>query len=217
MQLIKKLTARGIRIVVFLGPEEQERMAYFTDNLKPHAPVIFEPALRKFAAMVSQCKLFLTCDSGPMHLACALGVRTIAIFQNNDFSRWGPPAHIARIVHDPEVVSVGTVEAACLAEFSALSGFRQSSPPDQRPSNPSVTANPLIVTRISITMDFRHCLAPEMVRKGELDEEIGGEWFSTRNKPASTSRAQRRNPRRVRQSPGSRSRPRNRRRPRSRP
>jgi heptosyltransferase-3 len=130
-QLIKNLTARGVRVVLFLGPEEQKRMTYFTENLKPHAPVLFEPALRKFAAMVSQCKLFLTCDSGPMHLACALGVRTVAIFQNNNFNRWGPPAHSAKIVHDAKGISVETVEAACLAEFSALGASRESSRAEQ--------------------------------------------------------------------------------------
>ena len=96
--------------------------------------MIFEPALRKFAAAVAQCELFVSCDSGPMHLACALGVRTIAIFQNNNFNRWGPPSHAAKIVHDPKGVSVGTVEAACLAEFSALSESRQRSRPEHRQS-----------------------------------------------------------------------------------
>jgi heptosyltransferase-3 len=131
-RLIRKLTAQGVRVVVFLGPEESKLMAYFYHNLSATAPVIFEPSVRKFAAMVSRCKLFLTCDSGPMHLACALSVRTIAIFQNGDFNRWGPPSHSARIVHDPKGVSVETVEAACLSEWSELRTYSQSSRSDQR-------------------------------------------------------------------------------------
>ncbi len=51
-----------------------------------------------FAAMVSNCHLFITRDSGPMHMACALGVRTIAIFEERDVKRWGPPAEMAKIV-----------------------------------------------------------------------------------------------------------------------
>jgi heptosyltransferase-3 len=133
-QLILNLAARGIQVAAFLGPEEQNQIAYLSDHLKPHAPVIFEPALRKFAAAVAQCELFVSCDSGPMHLACALGVRTIAIFQNNNFNRWGPPSQTAKIVHDPKGVSVEIIVAACLAEFSALSNSRQSSRPDQRQS-----------------------------------------------------------------------------------
>jgi heptosyltransferase-3 len=121
MGLIQKLKARGIQVVAFLGPEERKLTAYFNQNLTAHTPVIFEPSLRKFAAVVSRCELFLACDSGPMHLACALGVRTIAIFRNKDFYRWAPPSHKARIVHDPKGDSVEAVEAACLAELSDLS------------------------------------------------------------------------------------------------
>ena len=118
--LIQNLKARGVQIVVFLGPEERKLTAYFNQTLPARTPVIFEPSLRKFAAVVSRCELFVTCDSGPMHLACALGVRTIGIFKNKDFHRWGPPSHNARIVHGRKGVSVEAVEAACLAELSDL-------------------------------------------------------------------------------------------------
>ena len=119
-RLVQNLTAQGVRVVVFLGPDERELMTYFVQSLRTHAPVILEPSLRKFAAMVSQCQLFLTCDSGPMHLACALGVRMIAIFQNKDFDRWGPPPGKARIMYDPQGTSVAAVEAECLAAWSEL-------------------------------------------------------------------------------------------------
>jgi heptosyltransferase-3 len=116
--LVQNLTAQGVQVAVFLGPEERKLMAYFKQKLIAHTPIIFEPSLRKFAALMSRCDLFVTGDSGPMHLACALGVRTIGIFKNKDFHRWGPPSHNARIVHDPNGVSVEAVEAACLAELS---------------------------------------------------------------------------------------------------
>lgn len=52
-----------------------------------------------------------------MHLACALGVRTIAIFQNSDFKRWGPPANMAQIVYEPGGVSAEEVLKISLAEL----------------------------------------------------------------------------------------------------
>jgi heptosyltransferase-3 len=131
--LVENLTARGVRIILFLGPEERSLRGHFNRQLRARVPVIFEPSLRKFAAIVSRCKLFLTCDSGPMHLACALGVRTIAIFQNNDFHRWGPPLHSARIVHDPNGVTVEMVEAACITELSQLTALNQ--PPRPPPTH----------------------------------------------------------------------------------
>jgi heptosyltransferase-3 len=118
--LIQTLSARGVQVAVFLGPEERSLSTYLTGGLPAHVPVIFEPSLRVFAALVSRCPLFLSCDSGPMHLACAVGVNTIAIFQSKNFNRWGPPPERARIVYDPGGVSVEMVAAACLAEYERL-------------------------------------------------------------------------------------------------
>lgn len=120
LRLITNLVERGLRTVVFLGPEERELITLFRRYLKPDVPVIYEGSLRLFVAMISNCQLFVTCDSGPMHVACALGVRTIAVFQNADFNRWGPPSHLARIVYDPQGVSVEMVEHYCMAELSQL-------------------------------------------------------------------------------------------------
>lgn len=127
-RLIRNLRAHGVQLAIFLGPEERELLAYFKGHSGPHTPVLFDPSLRKFAAMVAGCDLFLTCDSGPMHLACAVGVRTIAIFQHRNFHRWGPPAHKARIVHDPNSISVETVEEACLTELLHLREARRAEP-----------------------------------------------------------------------------------------
>lgn len=124
LKLILKLKACGIQTIVFIGPEEKQLVELFKKSVGPDIPVIYEPALRSFAAMLSNCHLFVSCDSGPMHLACALGVRTIAIFQNPDFDRWGPPSCLARIIHNGGCVSVEMVEHACLAELDYIASVR---------------------------------------------------------------------------------------------
>ena len=73
-------------------------MGLFSDALDSGIAKVLESSLSDFAAMVSNCDLFVTCDSGPMHLACALGTRTVAIFQNPNFDHWAPPSLI-EIVH----------------------------------------------------------------------------------------------------------------------
>jgi heptosyltransferase-3 len=128
IRVIRNLTARGIPVAVFLGPEERDLARHVTERLRGHAPVICQPSLRAFAAILSRCRLFLSCDSGPMHLACAVGVRTIAIFQTKAFTRWGPPPESARIVYCPQGGSVEEVEAVCLAEYFELANL----PPEKR-------------------------------------------------------------------------------------
>ena len=63
-------------------------MGLFSDALDSGIAKVFESSPIDFAAMVSNCDLFVTCDSGPMHLACALNTRTVAIFQNPNFDHW---------------------------------------------------------------------------------------------------------------------------------
>lgn len=117
LQLIKALHIHGIKIGVFFGPEEKESMEYFRQALGKDVPLISEPSVLGFASLVSNCTLFISCDSGPMHLACALGVRTIAIFQNPDFKRWGPPSEISKIIYKPEGVSADEVLHVSLEEL----------------------------------------------------------------------------------------------------
>jgi ADP-heptose:LPS heptosyltransferase len=79
--------------------------------------VLYEPSVRLFAAMVSCCDLFVTSDSGPMHLACAVGTRTVAIFQRGNHRHWGPPPALGRILFRKGGPPADEVVNACLEEL----------------------------------------------------------------------------------------------------
>lgn len=111
----------GANVVIFVGPEERELIRYFQQVLRERIPVVSESDPRGFAAMVANCDLFVACDSGPVHVACALGVRTVAIFLQNNFDRWGPPSTLARIVYQDTGVSAEEVTEACRIELVDLS------------------------------------------------------------------------------------------------
>ena len=117
-ELITTLYSQGLNVVTFFGPEENDLMGSLSDALDPGIGLVSEPSARDFAALVSNCDLFITCDSGPMHLACALGTPTVAIFQNANFDHWGPPSSVAKIVHEPGGCSVEAVLTACYEELS---------------------------------------------------------------------------------------------------
>lgn len=117
-ELITALHASGLNVITFVGPEEKDTLELFRDALDKDIPIVFEGSLRMFAAMMANCDLFVTCDSGPMHLAASLGVRTVAIFRYRNFDRWAPPASSARIVHDPAGCSSVAVLTACCEELA---------------------------------------------------------------------------------------------------
>ncbi len=59
-----------------------------------------ETTLRQFIDLTSTCRLFLTNDSGAMHVASALAVPTIAVFGATDDTATGPTGPLARVVRE---------------------------------------------------------------------------------------------------------------------
>jgi heptosyltransferase II len=60
-----------------------------------------ETSLARFIEGAANCRLFLTNDSGAMHIASALGVPTVAVFGATDHTTTGPTGPLARVVREP--------------------------------------------------------------------------------------------------------------------
>lgn len=60
-----------------------------------------ETTLRQFIDMTAACRIFLTNDSGAMHIASALGVPSVTIFGPTDEIATGPPGSCAAVVREP--------------------------------------------------------------------------------------------------------------------
>lgn len=121
LDLITGLRSQGANVLTFVGPQEREWIGFFRRTLTLDVPLVFEPSLRIFAAMVSLCDLFVACDSGSIHLACALHVPAVVVFLKHNFDRWGPPPGLGRIVYRKTGASVAAVLEACLSELRSSS------------------------------------------------------------------------------------------------
>ncbi len=58
-------------------------------------------SLAEFIELAAACDVYLTNDSGPMHIASALGVPTVAIFGATDDVATGPTGTQSRVVREP--------------------------------------------------------------------------------------------------------------------
>jgi len=94
--LIRKLDAK---VIIFGGTEEIE-LAGEVSNLMKGKPVIAagKTTLRQAAALIKSCRIFITNDSGLMHLACAVHTPVAAIFGPTDYRRIGPYGDSAVII-----------------------------------------------------------------------------------------------------------------------
>jgi heptosyltransferase-2 len=94
----------GFAVLVFGSAGERdlaESVATAVRNARIQAiNLAGETTLRQFADMAAACKLFLTNDSGAMHMASALGVPTVAVFGATDDTTTGPSGPLARVVRE---------------------------------------------------------------------------------------------------------------------
>ena len=92
----------GASVAVFGSKAERELCAAVTGALSaPARNFAGETSLGEFIDMAAACRVYLTNDSGAMHIASALGVPTVAIFGATDDIGTGPTGPLARVVREP--------------------------------------------------------------------------------------------------------------------
>lgn len=93
--------------VLIFGSQPERHLAESIAHMMNHTPILVtgETTLRELMALLAQCRLVITNDSGPMHLAAALGLPVVAIFGSTDERATGPISPLARVVTHPVACS----------------------------------------------------------------------------------------------------------------
>ena len=93
-----ELVARhGARVLVVGGPADTAAMADVSAGITAAHAVDDTPgSLGRFAGLLAECDVLITNDSGPMHLAAAVGTRVVDLAGPSDPRRTGPygPGHV---------------------------------------------------------------------------------------------------------------------------
>lgn len=89
VELASELEKRGFDSIIVLGPHEKDDSRF--DKFS-----IFRGNLHQLARFCLDCKYFISADTGPMHVAAAMGTRTIGLFGPNT-KIWAPfgPSNIS--------------------------------------------------------------------------------------------------------------------------
>jgi heptosyltransferase II len=83
-----------------------------------------ETTLGEFIELAAACRLYLTNDSGGMHIASALGVPTVAVFGATDHTGTGPTGPLARVIRQqvdcsPCLLRECPIDHRCMTAVSA--------------------------------------------------------------------------------------------------
>ena len=90
-ELADLIAARlSAQVILTVGSKEEAIASAVAKHATSSVKVLSVLPLRQLAAVIAQCKVFISNDAGPMHIAAALGVPTIGLFGPGEENIWFP-------------------------------------------------------------------------------------------------------------------------------
>ena len=81
---------RNATILLFAGPNERELQTQVAGMMDAPPILVQTDDLRHLAALISACDVYIGNDTGPMHIAAAVGTPVVALFGSTSHIRSGP-------------------------------------------------------------------------------------------------------------------------------
>ncbi|MCL4819400.1 MAG: glycosyltransferase family 9 protein [Vicinamibacteria bacterium] len=97
-ELARLLDARGVPSLVAWGPGEGRLADEIAASSRGAATPAFPTSLLEYVALARQAAVVVAADTGPLHLACAVGAPVVALFGPTDPARNGPFSPADRVV-----------------------------------------------------------------------------------------------------------------------
>jgi ADP-heptose:LPS heptosyltransferase len=117
----------SVRTILFAGPEERQLVRDARAKFPPTAVVLDRLNVPQLAAAAARLSLFVSNDTGPMHVAAAVGTPVVILMQHHPmFDCYIPPGERHRVVAARTIEAI-TVEAAYAAARAAFTAERASS------------------------------------------------------------------------------------------
>lgn len=91
IEIIEELKIKcNCKFLILWGPEDRQDAIEIQRNFADEAILAPQTNLNHLAALIGKCNLVISNDSGPMHLAAAIGVPTLGLFGPTDPKKHGP-------------------------------------------------------------------------------------------------------------------------------
>ena len=114
-------TDAGARVLLLWGPDEAHMAREISLALPAHSALLAPPTdLGELAALLKRCRLMIANDTGPLHLAAALGTPALGLYGPTRAERNGPYGTRCRGLQSPD----GTMTGLQVADvFEAARGM----------------------------------------------------------------------------------------------
>ncbi|MBI4000662.1 MAG: lipopolysaccharide heptosyltransferase II [Nitrospira defluvii] len=179
-RVLKDMQAQaGVRVgVAILGAKGEEQLGQaIAKQIKTRTVVCSgQTTVRELMALVKRCQLFLTNDTGPMHVAAAFNVPLVAVFGPTDWHTTSPYGVEAKLVRQPVscapcLLRECPIDHRCMTAVTvdqvygaALQHLPLAAPPlvaEPEPSQRSI--DPVSLAGVTVFLD----------RDGTLNEDTG--------------------------------------------
>ncbi len=109
--LAAKLEADGLRVVVFLGPEEQSIKKQVEELFSNETSIIDGLSISQFIAAASRLDAFVTNDTGPMHLAACAGAPILLLLDKRAPTTYLPLTDKLEVVREKTIDMITAADA----------------------------------------------------------------------------------------------------------
>jgi ADP-heptose:LPS heptosyltransferase len=99
-QLARSLNTMGLATILTCGPGEESAVAEVAKGV-PSPQILLGLGIAELAELIRGAKLYAGNDSGPMHLAAAVGTPIVALWGSSDSTRWRPWSAEHAVVQNP--------------------------------------------------------------------------------------------------------------------
>jgi ADP-heptose:LPS heptosyltransferase len=125
----REILAAGRDVLLLEGPQDAGTTAAVCGALGRPLPVVRGEPIPRLAARFARAALYVGNDTGPLHLAGAVGAPTVGVYGWSDPAEWAPVGRCVRAVRAPDA-RLDSVDPAAVLDVAAR--LLASNPSEER-------------------------------------------------------------------------------------
>jgi heptosyltransferase-2 len=119
--VLERLGKPGRRFILLGGPGEEPLAEEISLKMRhPSINLVGRTTVVEAMGLISQCNLFLSNDSGLMHVAAALGIPQVALFGSTDPQKTAPLNERAVVIHPKEIDCSPCFKPSCPSDLECM-------------------------------------------------------------------------------------------------